>query len=198
MTAEFELVTAHYIRGRLRLRIKTDMDMRVFFIFLNAALKRVKEIKKAALNQYASSVTLFFDDNVSDVDNLISKLSNQIVFIMSLPNFTNTYYEILNALCFGESDGIEVIIKDDKIATNYLQKRGWDISTDVFKKDTMISKTTFSAGVLTLLLAPALPTPAWLVLLIFGYSSFKQYESTKVIEQLLVQYLSPEKQDTNE
>jgi hypothetical protein len=201
MSAAFGLKEAHYIRGRLRLKVETDMDMRVFFIFLSAAVKRVKEIRKAQLNRFAASVTLYFDDGEGGVDDLITKLGSQVDFIISRPNFTDTYGEILNALCFGEGGDMEITIEGDKkIAVRYLN--GQTVKTflgagALFNKDTAISTTTLSAGLFALLLAPALPTPAWLVLLIFGYSSLKQYESTKVIEQLLLQSLKPEIPDTN-
>ncbi|MBF0488197.1 MAG: hypothetical protein HQK98_08570 [Nitrospirae bacterium] len=200
MTGTYKLKAVHHIKGRLRIKVETDMDMRVFFIFLGAAIKRVKEIKTAQVSRYAGSVTLYFDDRVCDAGNLITRLSEQTDFIMSLPDFNATYEEILNALCCGGGDDMEITINGDGITVNYVY--GQMIKTfscsGVFRKDTVISTTTMSAGLLTLLLAPALPTPAWLVLLFFGYSSLKQYESTKVIEQLLVQSLKHEQEDVNE
>ncbi|MBF0457882.1 MAG: hypothetical protein HQK99_08310 [Nitrospirae bacterium] len=199
MNSAFELKAAHYIRGRLRLKVETCMDIRVFFVFLRAAIKSVKEIRKAQLNRFAASVTLYFDDSGSVMDDLITKLGDQMDFIISLSNFTGTYEEILNAARFGEGDDIEIIIKDGKISINYLygQATKETSGSTVFKKDTVFSATTISASLLTLLLAPGLPTPAWLVLLIFGYSSLKQYESNKVMEQLLVESLKSEKPATN-
>ncbi|MCG6552015.1 MAG: hypothetical protein L7F77_06785 [Candidatus Magnetominusculus sp. LBB02] len=200
MTGAYKIEVAHYVSGRLRLRVETAMDMRVFFIFLHSAIGRVQDIKKAQYSRFAASVTLYFDNRFIDKGVIMARLSEQIDFIMSLPNFSGAYEEILNALCCGESDDIEITIKDDEVTVNYVY--GQIIKTfsrsGVFKKDTVISATTMSAGLFTLLLAPALPTPAWLVLLFFGYSSLKQYESTKVIEQLLVQSLKHEKQDANE
>ncbi|WP_420265204.1 hypothetical protein [Candidatus Magnetominusculus dajiuhuensis] len=200
MTGTYKLKAAHHIKGRLRLKVETDMDMRVFFVFFGAAIKRVKEIKTAQVSRYAASVTLYFDDRSCDAGNLITRLSEQMDFIMSLPNFTGTYEEILNALCRGESGAIEITINGDEITVNdvYGQMIKTFSRSGVFRKDTVISATTMSAGLFTLLLAPALPTPAWLVLLFFGYSSLKQYESAKVIEQLLVQSLKHEQQDEND
>ncbi|MBF0554048.1 MAG: hypothetical protein HQK96_05745 [Nitrospirae bacterium] len=203
MTGTYKLKPAHHIGGRQRLKVETNMDMRVFFIFLSAAIKRVKEIKKAQFNRFAASITLYFDDGGRDTGNLITRLTEQMDFIMSLPNFAGTYEEILDALCFGDSGDIEITIGGDEIAVNYVYGvYGQTIKTfsrsGVFRKDTIVSATTLSAGLLTLLMAPALPTPAWLVLLFFGYSSLKQYESAKVTEQLLVQSLKHEEQDADE
>ncbi|KWT78270.1 hypothetical protein [Candidatus Magnetominusculus xianensis] len=202
MTAAFGLKAAHYIRGRLRLKVETDMDMRVFFIFLSAAIKRVNKIKKAQLNRFAASVTLYFDDsgeNDNARETLLVKLGSEIDFIMSLSNFANAYEEILNALCFDGADEMEINIEGNSISVAYPAQQVVKsfLASKPFAKDTVLPASVISAGLLTLLLAPALPTPAWLVLMIFGYSSLKQYESTKAIEQLLLQTLKPEQTTAN-
>ncbi|MEO5360959.1 MAG: hypothetical protein H7843_11025 [Nitrospirota bacterium] len=200
MTAAFGLKAAHYIRGRLRLKVETDMDMRVFFIFLGAAIKRVNKIKKAQLNRFAASVTLYFDDSGDKTnESLIGKLGSEIDFIMSLSNFANAYDEIFNALCFDGADELEINIEGNSISVAYPAQQVVKsfLASKPFAKDTVLPASVISAGLFTLLLAPALPTPAWLVLMIFGYSSLKQYESTKTIEQLLLQTLKPEQTAAN-
>jgi hypothetical protein len=198
MQIKIEIV--HYIKGRMRIIIHAPLDTRVLFMIIETILHEIEEIKRADLNNHTNSVTIIFLDK-GGARPLVQKLRDILYKVLKADSFKERYKELKTALNYYERNKIKIRILED-----YEIGIGYDDSKKIIRKgasmplteSSAFSATTFSVGLGTLLLLPSLPTPAWLVILIFGYTTYKQMEQNRALslinEDIILKRLKSQRQ----
>jgi hypothetical protein len=169
---KIKLRVIHSISGRARIKVDSQFDPKVFFLVLEAGLREVKAVRKADLNPYSQSITLFFRKDL-DVELILRDLKRVLTDITSNPEFPNRIEDIKEAMTYGDRNRMEVAVRD-KILTvsENLDRTVKHMSGNTVDMRTAVPVSSFAAGIGFLVLAPGLATPAWLVLLTFGITSF--------------------------
>ncbi len=167
-----KLKVIHFIPGRARVKVDSGFDPKVFFYVLEAGLREVKKIKKADLNPYSQSITVYFGKDV-EIEVILKELMRILTDISNDPDFTNRMEDIKDALTYGHKANMDVVVRDRilRVSEN-LDHAVRHMSGNAVDMRTAVPVTSVAAGVTALVLAPAWATPAWLVLLTFGITSF--------------------------
>ena len=169
---KIKLKVIHSISGRARIKVGSEFDPKVFFFVLEAALSEIKNIKKADLNPYSQSITIFFRKDL-EVALILQELKAVLTDITRDAEFSNRIEDIKDALTYGDKNRMNVVVRD-KILTvsENLDRAVKHMSGNTVDMRTAVPVSSFATGIAFLVLAPALATPAWLVLLTFGVTSF--------------------------
>lgn len=167
-----KLKVIHLISGRARIKVDSGFDPKVFFYVLEAGLREIREIKKADLNPYSQSITVFFRNDI-DVEIILKELRRVLTDIANDPAFSDRMEEIKDTLTYGDKSGMDVVVRDKILnVSNNLDLAVRHISGNTVDMRTAVPVTSVATGIAALVLAPAWATPAWLVLLTFGITSF--------------------------
>jgi hypothetical protein len=168
-----QLEVVHHIRGRARLGVESPFEPKVFFVVIEAALREIEELRRFDLNPLAKSVTLYYKEDI-ELSGIVEKCRMVLLDIVNDPSFAKRFEEIEEALTYADRQSINVAVRDHILTvTNNLDHMVKAVTGHVVDIKTLLSVTSFSAGLATLALAPGLPTPAWLVLLTFGLTAFQ-------------------------
>ena len=169
---KIKLKVIHFIAGRARIKVDSGFDPKVFFYVLEAGLREIREIKKADLNPYSQSITVFFRNDI-DVEIILKELRRVLTDIANDPAFSDRMEEIKDALTYGDKSGMDVVVRDKILnVSNNLDLAVRHMSGNTVDMRTAVPVTSVATGIAALVLAPAWATPAWLVLLTFGITSF--------------------------
>lgn len=166
------LKVIHFISGRARIKVESGFDPKVFFYVLEAGLRELREIKKADLNPYSQSITVYFHKDV-DMDVILKELMRILTDISNDPDFSNRMEDIKDALTYGDKANMDVVVRDRILGVSRnLDQAVRHMSGNTVDMRTAVPVTSVATGIAALVLAPAWATPAWLVLLTFGITSF--------------------------
>ncbi len=166
------LRVVHFIPGRARIKIDSGFEPRVFFVVVEAGAREIKKIKKAEVNPYSQSITIHFKEDI-DVDIILEELRQVLVGITNDPEFSQRLEDIKNALTYADKGSMDVFVRDKILMVSRdLDNADRRITGNTLDMKTAVPVTSFATGIATLVLAPAWATPAWLVLLTFGITSF--------------------------
>lgn len=167
-----KLTVIHFIPGRARIKVGSGFDPKVFFFVLEAGLREIEEVKKAHLNPYSQSVTIFFRKNL-ELETILEKLRDVLRDVTGDPEFTDRMEEIKDALTFGDQPKMNVAVRNKILTVSHnLDQAVRNISGNTVDMRTAVPVSSFATGLAALVLAPGWATPAWLVLLTFGITSF--------------------------
>lgn len=167
-----KLTVIHFISGRARIKVESGFDPKVFFYVLEAGLRELREIKKADLNPYSQSITVYFHKDV-DIDVILKELMRILTDISNDPDFSNRMEDIKDALTYGDKANMDVVVRDRILGVSRnLDQAVRHMSGNTVDMRTAVPVTSVATGIAALVLAPAWATPAWLVLLTFGITSF--------------------------
>ena len=167
-----KLKVIHFISGRARIKIDSGFDPKVFFFVLEAGLREIREIKKASLNPYSQSITVFFKQDI-DVEIILKEMRRVLTNITNDPEFSDRMEDIKDALCYGDKAGMDVVVRDKILTVSQnLDQAVKNMSGNTVDMRTAVPVSSVATGIAALLLAPGWATPAWLVLLTFGITSF--------------------------
>ena len=169
---KIKLKVIHFISGRARIKVESGFDPKVFFYVLEAGLREIREIKKADLNPYSQSITAYFHKDVA-IDLILKELMRILTDISNDPDFSNRMEDIKDALAYGHKANMDVVVRDRilRVSRN-LDQAVRHMSGNTVDMRTAVPVTSVATGIAALVLAPAWATPAWLVLLTFGITSF--------------------------
>lgn len=166
------LEVVHLISGRARIKVGSEFDPAIFFVVVEAALNDIDEIERAELNPRAKSLTMYFRDG-HDFNMILDKLRSVLQTITSDPSFAERIEEIEYALKYSHRASVDVVVRDKILSVSRnLDHSVRKVTGNVIDMKTLLPVSSFTAGIATLAVAPALPTPTWLVLLIFGFTAF--------------------------
>ena len=175
-TIKIKLEVVHSIKGRARIKIVSGFEPSVFFVVLEAGLQEIEEIKKAELNPRAQSITIYFKEAVG-LNVILEKLERILADITNDPAFSQRLEEIKDALAYAGRGSMNVFVRDKILMVSHdLDHAVKRITGNAIDLKTVLPVTSLSAGMAVLLLAPGLPTPTWLVLMIFGFTSFNMFK----------------------
>jgi len=167
-----KLKVIHFISGRARIKVESGFDPKVFFYVLEAGLREIREIKKADLNPYSQSITVYFHKDI-DIDVILKELMRILTEISNGPDFSNRMEDIQDALTYGDKANVDVVVRDRILGVSRnLDQAVRHMSGNTLDMRTAVPVTSVATGIAALVLAPAWATPAWLVLLTFGLTSF--------------------------
>ena len=167
-----KLKVIHFISGRARIKVDSGFDPKVFFHVLEAGLREIREIKKADLNPYSQSITVYFGKEV-DIDVILKALMRILTDISNDPDFSKRMEDIQDALAYGHKANMDVVVRDKilRVSEN-LDQAVRHMSGNAVDMRTAVPVSSVATGIAALILAPGWATPAWLVLLTFGITSF--------------------------
>ena len=167
-----KLKVIHFISGRARIKVDSGFDPKVFFYVLEAGLREIREIKKADLNPYSQSITVYFGKEV-DIDVILKALMRILTDISNDPDFSKRMEDIQDALAYGHKANMDVVVRDKilRVSEN-LDQAVRHMSGNAVDMRTAVPVSSVATGIAALILAPGWATPAWLVLLTFGITSF--------------------------
>ena len=167
-----KLKVIHFISGRARIKVDSGFDPKVFFYVLEAGLREIREIKKADLNPYSQSITVYFGKEV-DIDVILKALMQILTDISNDPDFSKRMEDIQDALAYGHKANMDVVVRDKilRVSEN-LDQAVRHMSGNAVDMRTAVPVSSVATGIAALILAPGWATPAWLVLLTFGITSF--------------------------
>ena len=167
-----KLKVIHFISGRARIKVDSGFDPKVFFYVLEAGLREIREIKKADLNPYSQSITVYFGKDV-DIDVILKALMRILTDISNDPDFSKRMEDIQDALAYGHKANMDVVVRDKilRVSEN-LDQAVRHMSGNAVDMRTAVPVSSVATGIAALILAPGWATPAWLVLLTFGITSF--------------------------
>ena len=166
------LKVVHFIPGRARIKIDSGFDPKFFFVVVEAGLREIKEIKKAELNPYSQSVTVHFKESL-DVDVILEELKKILMGITNHSEFPQRLEDIKDALTYSNNESMDVSVRDKILmVSRNLDHAVKRITGNTVDMKTALPVSSFATGIAALVFAPALATPAWLVLLTFGITSF--------------------------
>ena len=190
-TIKIKLEVIHSIKGRARIKIASGFEPSVFFVVLEAGLHEIEEIKKAELNPYAESITIYFKEDVG-LNVILEKLERILVDITNDPAFSERLEEIKDALAYAGRGSMNVFVRDKILMVSQdLDHAVKRITGNAIDLKTVLPVTSLTAGLATLLLAPGLPTPTWLVLMFFGFTSFNMFKPPDSNASAPVERLDP-------
>ncbi len=139
---------------------------------MDAGLREIKEIKKAELNPYSQSITVHFKESI-DVDIILEELKQVLTGITNHPEFSQRLEDIKDALTYSDNGSMDVSVRDKILmVSRNLDHAVKRITGNTVDMKTALPVSSFATGIATLVFAPAWATPAWLVLLTFGITSF--------------------------
>ena len=169
---KIKLKVIHFISGRARIKVESGFDPKVFFYVLEAGLREIREIKKADLNPYSQSITVYFGKDV-DIDVILKALMRILTDISNDPDFSKRMEDIQDALTYGHKANMDVVVHDRilRVSEN-LDQAVRHMSGNAIDMRTAVPVSSVATGIAALILAPGWATPAWLVLLTFGITSF--------------------------
>lgn len=169
---KIKLKVIHFISGRARIKVESGFDPKVFFYVLEAGLREIREIKKADLNPYSQSITVYFGKDV-DIDVILKALMRILTDISNDPDFSKRMEDIQDALTYGHKANMDVVVRDRilRVSEN-LDQAVRHMSGNAVDMRTAVPVSSVATGIAALILAPGWATPAWLVLLTFGITSF--------------------------
>jgi hypothetical protein len=168
---QIKLEVVHLIKGRARIVIKSEIEPEVLFLVMQAALQEIRGISKADFNPWAQSVTIYF--KADDPYAIFDKMKEVLEGIVCDPLFPQRLAQIEDAVEHGSRDSINVTVRDHILSVSTTLDRAVKKMTgNAIDLKTLLPVTSFTAGLMTLALAPGLPTPTWLVLVIFGFTGF--------------------------
>ena len=169
---KIKLKVIHFISGRARIKVESGFDPKVFFYVLEAGLREIREIKKADLNPYSQSITVYFGKEV-DIDVILKALMQILTDISNDPDFSKRMEDIQDALTYGHKANMDVVVHDRilRVSEN-LDQAVRHMSGNAVDMRTAVPVSSVATGIAALILAPGWATPAWLVLLTFGITSF--------------------------
>ena len=169
---KIKLKVIHFISGRARIKVESGFDPKVFFYVLEAGLREIREIKKADLNPYSQSITVYFGKDV-DIDVILKALMRILTDISNDPDFSKRMEDIQDALAYGHKANMDVVVRDKilRVSEN-LDQAVRHMSGNAVDMRTAVPVSSVATGIAALILAPGWATPAWLVLLTFGITSF--------------------------
>ena len=169
---KIKLKVIHFISGRARIKVESGFDPKVFFYVLEAGLREIREIKKADLNPYSQSITVYFGKEV-DIDVILKALMQILTDISNDPDFSKRMEDIQDALAYGHKANMDVVVRDKilRVSEN-LDQAVRHMSGNAVDMRTAVPVSSVATGIAALILAPGWATPAWLVLLTFGITSF--------------------------
>ena len=166
------LKVVHFIPGRARIKIDSGFDPRFFFVVVEAGLREIKEIKRAELNPYSQSITVHFKENIH-VDMVLEELKQVLMGITNHPEFPQRLEDIKDALTYSDNGSMDVSVRDKILmVSRNLDHAVKRITGNTVDMKTALPVSSFATGIAALVFAPAWATPAWLVLLTFGITSF--------------------------
>jgi|GEM_PF-1033153 len=166
------LRVVHSIPGRARVKITSGLDPKIFFLVLEAGLREMPTVKKAELNPYSQSATLFFKKDL-DVAEVLEEMEQFLTDITDDPAFPRRLEDIKEILEFGDKETMHVSVRNHILTVSHsLDRTVKRMTGNTMDMRTAVPITSFASGVGFLLLAPGLPTPTWLVLVTFGITSF--------------------------
>lgn len=169
---KIKLKVIHFISGRARIKVDSEFDPKVFFYVLEAGLREIHEIKKANLNSYSQSITVFFKKDI-DVEIILKELRRVLTDIINDIEFPDRMEDIKDALTYGDRAGMNVVVCDKILNVSHnLDRAVRHMSGNTLDMRTAVPVSSVATGIAALVLAPAWATPAWLVLLTFGITSF--------------------------
>ncbi|OQY51293.1 MAG: hypothetical protein B6240_00065 [Desulfobacteraceae bacterium 4572_87] len=169
---KIKLKVIHLIAGRARIKIDSGFDPKVFFYVLEAGLREIREIKKADLNPYSQSITVFFRNDV-DIEVILKEMRRFLEDMADDPEFPDRMEDIKDALAHGDKAGMNVVVRDKILnVSNNLDQAVRHMSGNTVDMRTAVPISSVATGIAALVLAPTWATPAWLVLLTFGITSF--------------------------
>ena len=167
-----KLKVIHFIAGRARIKVDSGFDPKVFFFVLEAGLREIKEIKKADLNPYSHSITVYFNKAVK-VETILDGLKRILTDLTHDPEFPQRLEDIQDTLTYGDKDRMDVYVRDKILRVSQdLDHAVKHMTGNALDMRTAVPVSSVAAGFAALILAPAWATPAWLVLLTFGVTSF--------------------------
>lgn len=167
-----KMKVVHSIPGRARVIITSGFDSKVFFPVLEAGLAEVQAIKKAELNPFSQSATLFFR-KTAKVDEVLKELEQVLSDITDDPEFPQRLEDIKDILEYGHRRTMNVSVRNHILSVSHgLDRTVKRMTGNTMDMRTAVPITSFASGLGLLLLAPGLPTPTWLVLVTFGITSF--------------------------
>ena len=167
-----KLKVIHFISGRARIKVDSGFDPKVFFFVLEAGLREIREIKKASLNPHSQSITVFFKQGI-DVEIILKEMRRVLTDITNDPEFSNRMEDIKDALCYGDKARMDVVVRDKILTVSQnLDQAVKNMSGNTVDMRTAVPVSSVATGIAALVLAPGWATPAWLVLLTFGITSF--------------------------
>jgi len=170
MNVTLEIV--HAIQGRARIRVRSAHDPAAFFVVIHAILQEMEEVRRVELNPHARSVTLHFA-NHQPLDGLLERWKDLLSEVMSDPAFPGQLEQIEESQKLAQGHSLDVRVRDRILTiTRGMDRAVRRITGNTLDMRTALPVGAFTAGLATLAVAPALPTPTWLVLLIFSFSSF--------------------------
>ncbi len=168
---QIKLEVVHLIEGRARIVIKSEIEPAVLFLVMEAALQEIREIRRAEFNPWAQSVTIYFKEN--DPYTIFDKMKEMLEGIARDPLFPQRLAQIEDAVEHGSRASVNVAARDHILSVSTTLDRAVKKMTgNALDLKTLVPVTSFTAGIMTLALAPGLPTPTWLVLVIFGFTGF--------------------------
>ena len=195
---KIKIEVVHHIKGRARIKIGSAYDPRIFFMVLEAILHKIDEVKKAELNTHAGSITIYFKEKVT-LSLILEKLKTILLSLTSDPLFDECLEEIEDAVKYSQPGSVSVVLQDKMFGIKHNVDNSVENGTgQMMDMKTAIPGTAFAAGLATLLLAPALPTPTWLVLFVFSFTSFTQLNGVRNGARPVDTSLSQEHEHTNQ
>jgi hypothetical protein len=166
------LKVVHFIPGRARIKIDSGFDPKFFFVVVEAGLREIQEIEKAEVNPYSQSITVHFKEGI-DVDIILEELKRILMGITNDPEFSQRLEDIKDALAYADKGSMDVFVRDKILmVSRNLDHAVKRITGNTVDMKTALPVSSFATGIATLVFAPAWATPAWLVLLTFGITSF--------------------------
>jgi hypothetical protein len=168
---QIKLQLVHFIHGRARIVIKSGIEPKVLSLVMEAAFQQIKEIRRAEFNPWAQSVTIYFvrEDPYAILDRIKAVLED----IVRNPLFPQQLAQIEDAIADGNQDHLSVAVRNHILSVSTsLDRAVKDMTGNAIDLKTLVPVTSFAAGLMTLAMAPGLPTPTWLVLIIFGFTGF--------------------------
>lgn len=195
-TVKIKLEVIHAIRGRARIKIATGLRPSVFFVVLEAVIREIEAIQQAQLNRYAESMTIYYPASVG-LPSILARLERMLLDITTDSSFTERVAEIEDALAYAGRESVDVFVRDKILmVSKNLDHAVKRITGNAIDMRTALPVTSMTAGVATLLLAPGLPTPTWLVLMIFGFTSFNMFKAPEQKAGPPIEHLDPASLET--
>ena len=167
-----KLKVVHSIAGRARIKVDSGFDPKVFFIVLEVGLREIEEIKRAEVNPFSQTITVFFRRD-NDLGMILQEMRRIFTDITNDSEFSQRLEDIKDALTCGDKGTMDIFVRDKIIrVSRNLDHTVRHITGNTVDMRTAVPVSSFVSGIAALILAPAWATPAWLVLLTFGITSF--------------------------
>ena len=174
---KIEIEVVHQIKGRARIKVKSPFEPSTFLMVIGAVLKEIEDVKRFELNQLAMSVTIYFKSHI-DLNAILAKLNDILLEVTADPSFNECMSELQDTSRYAHLDDACVTVRGKILElshpTDGNARNVPGTGAGITSMKTIVPAAALTAGVATLALAPALATPAWLVLLAFSFTSYNQ------------------------